>query len=77
MVENSSAAASTDTDQKNDEQDNQDLASTPLGRPQDLGGSKSISPPHVQRIPISSADKKCFVKIVAIGDSGVGKTSLI
>lgn len=24
-----------------------------------------------------STDKKCFVKIVAIGDSGVGKTSLI
>ena len=23
------------------------------------------------------ADKKCFVKVVAIGDSGVGKTSLI
>jgi GTPase SAR1 family protein len=22
-------------------------------------------------------DKKCFVKVVAIGDSGVGKTSLI
>jgi Ras-related protein Rab-7A len=25
----------------------------------------------------SSSDKKCFVKVVAIGDSGVGKTSLI
>ena len=25
----------------------------------------------------STADKKCFVKVVAIGDSGVGKTSLI
>jgi Ras-related protein Rab-7A len=24
-----------------------------------------------------SSDKKCFVKVVAIGDSGVGKTSLI
>ena len=23
------------------------------------------------------AEKKCFVKVVAIGDSGVGKTSLI
>lgn len=23
------------------------------------------------------SDKKCFVKVVAIGDSGVGKTSLI
>jgi len=25
----------------------------------------------------SLGDKKCFVKVVAIGDSGVGKTSLI
>jgi GTPase SAR1 family protein len=25
----------------------------------------------------SQIEKKCFVKIVAIGDSGVGKTSLI
>ena len=25
----------------------------------------------------SAADKKCFVKVVSIGDSGVGKTSLI
>jgi Ras-related protein Rab-7A len=24
-----------------------------------------------------SPDKKCFIKVVAIGDSGVGKTSLI
>ena len=24
-----------------------------------------------------AVDKKCFVKVVAIGDSGVGKTSLI
>ena len=26
---------------------------------------------------VSQSDKKCFVKVVAIGDSGVGKTSLI
>jgi Ras-related protein Rab-7A len=25
----------------------------------------------------SGKDRKCFVKVVAIGDSGVGKTSLI
>ena len=24
-----------------------------------------------------AAERKCFVKVVAIGDSGVGKTSLI
>ena len=30
-----------------------------------------------QRSNYSSSDKKCFVKVVAIGDSGVGKTSLI
>ena len=34
-------------------------------------------PKQVQRMPPSIPDKKCFVKIVAIGDSGVGKTSLI
>ena len=34
-------------------------------------------PKYVQRMPPSIPDKKCFVKIVAIGDSGVGKTSLI
>lgn len=28
-------------------------------------------------MPPALPDKKCFVKIVAIGDSGVGKTSLI
>ena len=27
--------------------------------------------------PIKKGEKKCFVKVVAIGDSGVGKTSLI
>ena len=26
---------------------------------------------------IGKGEKKCFVKVVAIGDSGVGKTSLI
>ena len=26
---------------------------------------------------IKKGEKKCFVKVVAIGDSGVGKTSLI
>ena len=31
----------------------------------------------MQRVPVVSPEKKCFVKIVAIGDSGVGKTSLI
>lgn len=34
-------------------------------------------PKTVQRMPSALPDKKCFVKIVAIGDSGVGKTSLI
>ncbi len=27
--------------------------------------------------PTAIPEKKCFVKVVAIGDSGVGKTSLI
>ena len=31
----------------------------------------------VTRTLSSFNDKKCFVKVVAIGDSGVGKTSLI
>lgn len=36
-------------------------------------GSHRIEPsPQIQR-----GEKKCFVKVVAIGDSGVGKTSLI
>ena len=45
--------------------------------------SKSKSPPKAapyvakRMPPILNNDKKCFVKIVAIGDSGVGKTSLI
>lgn len=32
-----------------------------------------------ERTPLPNAlsEKKCFVKVVAIGDSGVGKTSLI
>ena len=38
----------------------------------ELGPSKTV-----QRMPPTLPDKKCFVKIVAIGDSGVGKTSLI
>jgi GTPase SAR1 family protein len=29
------------------------------------------------RPPVLGQEKKCFVKVVAIGDSGVGKTSLI
>ena len=35
-----------------------------------------IKPP-AQKVPNSAPDKKCFIKVVAIGDSGVGKTSLI
>ncbi len=35
------------------------------------------SNPYVQRMNASAPEKKCFVKIVAIGDSGVGKTSVI
>ena len=26
---------------------------------------------------VSKGEKKCFIKVVAIGDSGVGKTSII
>lgn len=37
------------------------------------GGSLSVgASPSIKR-----GEKKCFVKVVAIGDSGVGKTSLI
>ena len=32
---------------------------------------------YVQRMNAAPPEKKCFVKIVAIGDSGVGKTSVI
>ena len=35
------------------------------------------SPKTVPRMPANVPDKKMFVKVVAIGDSGVGKTSLI
>ena len=35
------------------------------------------SNPYIQRMNASAPEKKCFVKIVAIGDSGVGKTSVI
>lgn len=42
------------------------------------GGKREITQPkYVKRMPPTLPDKKCFVKIVAIGDSGVGKTSLI
>ena len=34
-------------------------------------------PKLVKRMPPTLPDKKCFVKVVAIGDSGVGKTSMI
>ncbi len=34
-------------------------------------------PKYVKRMQPTLPDKKCFVKIVAIGDSGVGKTSMI
>ena len=57
------------------------MANTPLASPDDLANNEpamSIAPNMVSRIPAaSSGDKKCFVKVVAIGDSGVGKTSLI
>lgn len=36
--------------------------------------TRDFSTPHP---PSTMPDKKCFVKVVAIGDSGVGKTSLI
>ncbi len=39
--------------------------------------SKIAQPKYVKRMPPTLPDKKCFVKIVAIGDSGVGKTSMI
>ena len=32
---------------------------------------------YVSRMNSAPPEKKCFVKIVAIGDSGVGKTSVI
>ena len=54
----------------------------PFADPEPLKGEvaetdKPIAPSYVQRIQAVSPEKKCFVKIVAIGDSGVGKTSLI
>jgi len=42
--------------------------------------SKNNSTPQVLAAAspqIKRGEKKCFVKVVAIGDSGVGKTSLI
>jgi GTPase SAR1 family protein len=51
--------------------DSQNTGATSSGSPMSSGkGSTTSQPPP----PI---EKKCFVKIVAIGDSGVGKTSLI
>lgn len=39
---------------------------------------REIAQPKVApRTKLPNNEKKCFVKIVAIGDSGVGKTSLI
>ena len=43
----------------------------------DPAGKAIEQPKYVKRMPPTLPDKKCFVKIVAIGDSGVGKTSLI
>ena len=49
----------------------------PSQTPADSGEENKIAPNYVQRVQTVSPEKKCFVKIVAIGDSGVGKTSLI
>ena len=66
-----------------EEEEKDTVASGEAERNQDVIRNKvpekrQISQPkYVQRMPPSIPDKKCFVKIVAIGDSGVGKTSLI
>ena len=49
----------------------------PTQGPTDSSEENKIAPNYVQRVQTVSPEKKCFVKIVAIGDSGVGKTSLI
>lgn len=67
-----------DTEDNQNNEDYLDLAETPLANPSELEQQKqSIAPQMVQRIPASANDKRYFVKVVAIGDSGVGKTSLI
>ena len=43
----------------------------------DQSTASSSNPAYVQRVSAANPEKKCFVKIVAIGDSGVGKTSCI
>jgi Ras-related protein Rab-7A len=47
-------------------------ASNPTQSPSD-----SVASSTGGRVISTQIEKKCFVKIVAIGDSGVGKTSLI
>ena len=47
------------------------------GSAEDQSTSASSNPSYVQRVSATNPEKKCFVKIVAIGDSGVGKTSCI
>jgi len=46
-------------------------------KPNKAAATPSAGPSVAKRMPPTLPDKKCFVKIVAIGDSGVGKTSLI
>ncbi len=42
-----------------------------------MEGSEQKPDQKQQKAQKPPAEKKCFIKIVAIGDSGVGKTSLI